>query len=65
MSKSEMWMSVVGGILMLLGIFKVGTSTRRNRWIVNLLGETGYQIFLIVIGATFLILALFTNVFYE
>jgi len=65
MSKSEIWMSVVGGILILLGVFKVGLSTRRNRWIINLLGETGYRIFLIAIGAIFLVLALFTNVFYE
>jgi len=65
MSKSEIWMSVVGGILILLGVFKVGLSTRRNRWIINLLGETGYRIFLIAIGAIFLVLALFTNVLYE
>ncbi len=53
--------AIVGAIVMLTGILNI--SLRKDRWLYKLIGETGYRILMIVIGAVFFYLALFTNYF--
>lgn len=61
MTFTEVVIAVVGGIVLMSGIMNF--SLRKDRWIQRVLGETGYRILMIVIGAVFVYLALFTNYF--
>ncbi len=61
MSFERIIIAVIGGIVLLTGIFNI--SLRKDRWLYRVIGETGYRILMIVIGAVFLFLALFTNYF--
>ena len=60
---TEILIAIVGFIVILLGVFNIGTSARKNRIIVKLLGELGYRIFNVILGAVFMYLAIFTNTF--
>lgn len=52
------YMLITGIILVVLGILGVGANQRKNRWLVQLIGNMGYRIFLAGIGVGFIIYSL-------
>ena len=48
---------VVGVILVVLGILGIGKNQKKNRWLVQMIGDTGYRLFLILMGVVFLVLS--------
>ena len=49
---------VVGIILVILGALGIGANQRKNRWLVQLLGNIGYRVLLMGIGVGFIIYSL-------
>lgn len=50
----QYWMFIAGGIVVLMGLTGLSNKTRRNRWLMNILGSVGNRIFYIVMGLIFI-----------
>lgn len=50
----QYWMILAGSLVALMGITGISNKTRRNQWMVRLLGPTGNRIAYIVLGLIFI-----------
>lgn len=49
---------ITGIILVILGLLGIGANQRKNRWMIQLIGNIGYRIFLTGIGVGFIVYSL-------
>jgi len=63
MSSSQIIVLVVGALSIISGILKLGVNGRKNAFLIKIIGETGYRIFIILIGLVLIYMSLFSNMF--
>lgn len=49
---------VVGILITIMGILGVGKNRRKNAWLVQLIGDIGYRIFVAAIGIAVIVMAI-------
>lgn len=56
--ETRLVMIIVGIVLILFTVSGLAQRQRKNQWLVNLLGETGFKLLNIIIGLVFIVLGI-------
>jgi hypothetical protein len=55
----QFWIILAGSLVALMGITGLSNKTRRNAWLLRLLGPTGNRLLYIVLGLAFVMYGVF------